>query len=172
MILRDRLMTNNLTSNADEETYAKIGGWLILCAIGLVLYPVQTAVSLYTEVIPALSAENWSRLTSPHSTAYHPLWAPLLIMEMVGNLCFLSLSVWVLVNFFKQRKFVPKLTISFLTANLIFVALDYYFIQRVLSLTNPGNMAPTINFVRTLVASIIWISYFLFSKRVKRTFIY
>jgi len=165
-------MTHNLPSNADEDRYAKIGGWLILCAIGLVLYPVQTVVSLFTEVIPALSAENWSRLTSPHSVAYHPLWSPLLIMEMVGNLCFLALSIWVLVNFFKQRKFVPKLTILFLAANLIFVALDYYLIQRVLSSTDPDNMAPTINFVRTLVASMIWISYFLFSKRVRKTFIH
>ena len=165
-------MTNSLPSNTDEKIYTRIGGWLILFAIGLVLYPVQTAVSLYTEVIPALSAENWSRLTSPHSVAYHPLWAPLLIMETVANLCFLALSIWILVNFFRQCKFVPKLIIFFLTANLVFVALDYYFIQRMLSATDPGNMAPTINFVRTLVASIIWISYFLFSKRARRTFIH
>jgi len=164
-------MTNNLPSNADDKKYDKIGGWLILCAIGLVLYPVQTVVSIYTEVIPALSAEKWSLLTSPHSVAYHPLWAPLLIMEMIGNLCFLALSICVLVNFFKRRKFVPQLIILFLAANLIFVGLDYYFLQRVLSSTDPGNMAPTINFVRTLVASIIWISYFIFSKRVKRTFV-
>ncbi|MBT8373183.1 MAG: DUF2569 domain-containing protein [Deltaproteobacteria bacterium] len=39
-----------------------------------------------------------------------------------------------------------------------------------LATTDPANMGPIINFVRTLVASIIWITYFLFSKRVKRTF--
>jgi len=28
----------------DKKNYDKIGGWLILCAVGLLLYPVQTAV--------------------------------------------------------------------------------------------------------------------------------
>ena len=73
------------SSNNDLNKYDKIGGWLILCAVGLMLYPVQTAVSLFTDIIPALSANNWYILTSPDSVSYHPLWGPLLIMELVGN---------------------------------------------------------------------------------------
>ena len=72
--------------------------------------------------------------------------------------------------FFKQRKFVPGLAIIFLVSNFIFVGLDYYFTQTILAMTDPANMGPIINFVRTLVASFIWVTYFLFSKRVKRTF--
>ena len=154
-----------------NEKFDKIGGWLVICAIGLALYPVQAAVSLYSEIMPALSSENWLRLTLPDSASYHPLWAPLLIAELIGNGCFLILSTVVVVLFFKRRKFVPKLAIIFLAANFIFVSLDCYFTQVILATTDPANMGPIINFVRTLVASIIWITYFLFSKRVKRTFI-
>lgn len=163
-------MTDSHFKNDDEKKYDKIGGWLVICAIGLALYPVQAAVSLYTEIIPALSSENWSRLTIPSSVSYHPLWAPLLITELIGNGCFLILSTCVVVFFFKQRKFVPRLAIIFLASNLIFVGLDCYFTQVILETIDPMNMGPIINFVRTLVASIIWIPYFLFSQRVKRTF--
>ncbi len=154
----------------ESKKYDKIGGWLIICAIGLALYPLQTAVSLFAEIIPALSSENWIRVTVPGSDSYHPWWAPLLIAELVGNCCFLILSIVVLVFFFKLRKFVPALAIIFLLSNFIFVGVDYYFSQLILIKEDPLNMEPTINFVRTLVASLIWVSYFLFSKRVKRTF--
>jgi len=157
-------------SNCDPKNYDKIGGWLIICAIGLVLYPVQTAVSLYAEIIPAFYSTHWSLLTGPDSVSYHPLWAPLLIAELIGNGCFLVFSIGVVAFFFKQRKFVPGLAIIFFASNFIFVGLDYYFTQILLAQTDPANMRPTLNFVRTLVASLIWIPYFILSKRVKRTF--
>ena len=157
-------------SRDGNETYDRIGGWLIICAIGLALYPVTAAVSLFSEIMPAVSSESWLRLTTPGSVSYHPLWAPLLIMELIGNGIFLILSICVVVFFFQRRKFLPKLAIIFLTANFIFVSVDGYFTQVVLATTDPANMGPVINFVRTLVASIIWVAYFLFSKRVKRTF--
>ena len=163
-------MTAARTNRDGNEHYDRIGGWLIICAVALVLYPLQAAVSLFSEIIPALLSEKWLQLTTPSSSGYHRLWAPLLIAELIGNGCFLVLSTGVLVFFFKRRKFVPKLAILFLTANFIFVSLDGYFTQVVLATTDPANLGPVFNFVRTLVASLIWISYFLFSKRVKRTF--
>jgi len=163
-------MTATQINSDGNEKYDKIGGWSIICAIGLALYPVQAAISLYAEVFPALSPENWARLTLPNSVSYHPLWAPLLITELIGNGCFLILSTCVVVFFFKRRKFAPRLAIIFLASNFIFVGLDCYFTQVILAISDPVNMGPTINFVRTLVASTIWIAYFIFSKRVKRTF--
>ena len=48
------LMTAAQTNRDGNENYDRIGGWLIICAIGLALYPVQAAVSLFSEIIPAL----------------------------------------------------------------------------------------------------------------------
>ena len=163
-------MTASQFNSEGIKKYDKIGGWLIIFAIGLALYPVQAAVSLYAEILPALSSENWLRLTIPGSVSYHPLWAPLLITELVGNGFFLILSIGLIVFFFKRRKFVARLAILFLAANFIFVSLDCYFTQVILAVADPLNMGPTINFVRTLVASTIWMVYFIFSKRVKKTF--
>jgi Protein of unknown function (DUF2569) len=163
-------MTFAQSSIDDKKKYEKIGGWLILCAVGLLLYPMQTAVSLFTDIIPALSENNWFILTSPDSVAYHPLWGPLLIMELAGNVCFLGFSIAVISLFFTRRKFVPKLAVAFIAANLVFVGLDYYLTRVILVKSDPVNLESLANFIRTLVASIVWIPYFLFSKRVKKTF--
>jgi hypothetical protein len=164
-------MIDRKTRQGGKNTYQKIGGWLILCAIGLILYPVQTMVFLITELIPALSPENWSALTSPTSPHYHSLFAPLVIAELVGNICFFIFSICLIVFFFQQRKYAPKLIILFLTTNLIFVGFDYFVTTFIIIRSSSINMDATINFVRTMVAGMVWIPYFIFSKRVGRTFV-
>ena len=155
----------------DGNSNPKIGGWLILCAIGLVLYPVQTLFSLVTEIIPAIFSDNWVTLTSPTDPGYHSLWTPLVIAELVGNICFFIFSIFIVVFFFQQRRCVVKLFIFFLIANIIFVGSDYIIINFFLIRTNTVNMDATINFVRTVVAGAIWIPYFILSKRVSKTFV-
>ena len=164
-------MTDRKIGQKGEKTYPKIGGWLILCAIGLLLYPVQTMVFLITELIPAFSPENWSALTSPTSPYYHSYLAPLLIAELVGNLCFFIFSICLVVFFFQQRTYAPKLIILFLIGNLIFVGFDYYVTTFIIVRPSSINMDAMINFVRTTVAGLVWIPYFIFSKRVARTFV-
>ena len=164
-------MTDRKTRQGREITYQKIGGWLILCAIGLILYPVQTLVFLITELIPALSPENWSAMTSPASPYYHSFLAPLVIAELVGGLCFLVFSILLVVVFFQQRRYAPKLIILFLAGNLIFVGFDYFVTTFIIIRSSSINVDATINFVRTTVAGMVWIPYFIFSKRVRRTFV-
>jgi hypothetical protein len=164
-------MTDHKTKQEGENTYQKIGGWLILCAIGLILYPVQTLVFLITELVPALSPESWSALTSPTSPYYHSFLAPLVIAELVGNVCFFIFSICLVVFFFQQRRYAPKLIILFLAGNLIFVGFDYFVATFIIIRPSSLNMDATINIIRTTAAGMIWIPYFIFSKRVGRTFI-
>jgi hypothetical protein len=58
-----------------------------------------------------------------------------------------------------------------LTGNLIFVAFDYWVTTHVILRSSSINMDAMINFVRTAVAAMVWIPYFLFSKRVRVTFV-
>lgn len=62
-----------------------IGGWLLLPAVGLVLTPFRMGVQFYRDLLPSLTPEIWHALTSPGSSAYHPLWGPLIICEMLLN---------------------------------------------------------------------------------------
>lgn len=152
------------------KSYSKIGGWLILYAIGLVLYPVQTLFSLVTVLLPAVFSDNWAALTSPTNPGYHSLWAPLVLTELAGSIGFFIGSIFIVIFFFQRRHWVPKLVIFFLIANVIFIGADYFIINIFLIRTNSVNVDATINFVRTVVAGVIWIPYFLFSRRVKKTF--
>jgi hypothetical protein len=164
-------MKDTQSKRNDENAYTNIGGWLILFAIGLVLYPVQTMVSLVTELIPAVAPQNWSALTSSASPGYHSFWAPLVIVELVGNVCFLIYAICLVVFFFQRRKYVPKLTILFLIANLIFVGLDYFLMHFIIFRASSLDMDAIINLVRSVVACIVWVPYFVFSRRVRRTFV-
>jgi hypothetical protein len=163
-------MNNGQSDHNGENSDLKIGSWLILFAIGLVLYPAQTLFSLVTELIPAVFSENWAALRTPTNPGYHSLWAPLLVAELVGNSCFFVFSIFIVVFFFQRRRRVVKLIIIFLIANIVFVSADYVIINFFLIRTNTMNVNTTINFVRTVVAGAIWIPYFLFSRRVEKTF--
>ena len=153
-----------------EKSYDKIGGWLILFAVGLVLYPLQTLYLLVTELFPAVFSDNWAALTTPTDPGYHSLWAPLVIFELVGSSVFFIFSIILIVWFFQRRRRVPGLVFLFLAANIIFVSTDYWIINFYLIRGNLINLDATINFVRTVVAGAIWIPYFMFSKRVAKTF--
>jgi len=157
----------------DQDTgksYSKIGGWLILCAVGLVLYPVQSLYSLITELIPVVFSDNWAALTSPTNPGYHSLWAPLVIAELVGSIGFFICSIVIVIFFFRRHRRAPKLIIAFMIANMIFVSADYFIINFFLISSNSVNVDTTVNFVRTVVAGAIWVPYFMFSKRVAKTF--
>ena len=152
------------------KSYSQIGGWLILYAVGLVLYPLQTLFLLVTKLLPAIFSDNWAALTSPTNPGYHTLWAPLVIAELVGSIGFFLGSIFIIIFFFQRRHWVPNLVIFFLIANVIFVGADYFIINLFLIRTNSVNVDATINFVRTVVAGAIWIPYFMFSRRVSKTF--
>jgi hypothetical protein len=154
-----------------ENAHPKIGGWLILCALWLVLFPVQTLVSLITVLIPAVTPENWSMLTSPASQGYHSFWAPLVMVELVGNIFFFVFAVCLGVFFFQLKKYVPKLAVVFLIAYIFFVGIDFLVTQFIIFRASPIKMDTITNLVRSVAAGLIWIPYFIFSKRVQRTFV-
>jgi hypothetical protein len=154
-----------------DRAYRKIDGWLILFAIGIVLYPARILVALFTELFPILSQVNWSGPTPPGDPGNHPLWSYLILAEFVGNICFFLFSICLLVLFFQRKQIVISLAMIFLISNLLFVGLDFFVVHFYLSQTDSIHPNSALNLVRTVAASAVWIPYFLLSKRVKRTFV-
>jgi len=157
--------------DAAQKQYDKIGGWLILVVIGLILAPIRLLVVLFKDLLPALSADTWSRLTTPGTEAYHPLWAPLLFFEILGNCLFIVSPIIVAVFFFQKRRFVPRLIIVLLLANLVFVAIDYFAADLIPFVAAQEDMGSLVELIRVLIACTIWVPYFLVSKRAKGTFV-
>jgi len=161
----------NSSSDVSIARGEPIGGWLILFAIGLVIYPVRAAFSIATHILPAFSPATWAILTSPGAEGYHPLWKPLLIIELGVNSLLAACAVWLLVWFFRRRRMAPMLAIAFLAFNFAYVGLDAVFARNLPGMEQTVAIATLMDVVRTGVACLIWMPYFVVSRRVKRTFV-
>jgi hypothetical protein len=148
-----------------------LGGWLILPAIGLFVLLIKMAISLFTEFLPIFQKNYWAVLTTPGSGAYHPLWAPLIIFEIAGNTLFVILDVVLIFIFFTKSYRFPALFIAFLALNLVFMVSDFFFADLIPAVAAQSGPKYIKELAQTIIGTIIWIPYFLVSKRVKNTFV-
>src|SRR5215470_7316419 len=61
-----------------------VGGWLYLVALGLCLTPVRLVAEIVRGLRP-LDPATWHAVTTPGGRAYHPLFGPLIVGELVAN---------------------------------------------------------------------------------------
>ena len=148
-----------------------IGGWLILPVIGLILLPINLLVMLVTIYSPIFTDGYWEVLTTPGSEIYHPMWAPVLIYEVVGNIVFLIGSLLLLVLLFRKHYLFPKLMIWFLSVNVVFIGIDLFLADLIPSVAAEPDPEGMKDFVRSIITAVIWIPYFILSKRVQNTFV-
>jgi len=148
-----------------------IGGWLIVVAIGVFVSPFRVLASFVKTLTPIVRDGVWSALTTPGSSAYQPMWAPLIVYELLGNFGLLLAYVGLLVLFVKRSTKFPRLFIWIAALTFPFLVIDVWLSSFVLtdqSALDPGT-------VRGLATSIgtfaIWVPYMLLSRRVRNTFI-
>ena len=168
------------TSQAmDERTAADrvegpsgLGGWLILPAIGLIVTPFRLMAYLLTDLLPIFQDGSWDFLTTPGTEAYHPMWAPVILFELAGNLFFVVMAVVLIFLFFTKSHRFPRLMIVFLLSNLAFVFGDYALANTIPFVANMEADAEVYKeMARGIGGVAIWVPYFLVSKRVKNTFV-
>lgn len=148
-----------------------LGGWLILPIIGLFANLVRLGALMINDMLPIFQKHYWEVLTTPGSPAYHHLWAPLLIFEIVGNSLFLLLSAVLIVLCFRKSYRFPKMFIGFMLFNLVFVVSDFFLADMIPAVKAQGDTESLQEIARVLIGSLIWVPYFIVSKRVRNTFI-
>ena len=148
-----------------------LGGWLILPAIGLLFAPLRILGYLFGDIIPIFQDGAWEVLTTPGSEMYHALWAPLIIFETVGNLFFVGFTLVLLVLFFTKSHRFPKLMIAYLVLNLVFVVADTVLAEFIPFIAGEHDPETYKEIARGVFGVVIWVPYFLVSKRVKNTFV-
>lgn len=155
----------------DNKGPEGLGGWLILVIIGLVVSPVRIAAMLLQNHAPIFTDGTWDVLTTPGSEVYHPLWAPLIGFELVGNLVMIALAFATLFLLVLRSRAAPIAAIGWYGGGLLFVVVDALLAYQIPMLAEQPMDAETMGeIVRSVVAACIWIPYFLVSKRVKATF--
>lgn len=155
----------------EEDSLKGLGGWLILVGAGIVLSPIRIIAMVFPTYLEVFSNGSWETLTTPGTAAYNALWAPLLIGEIAINGALVLVWLFIAYLFFTKKSMFPKFYIGILLFTLAFIVTDSAATSAVLPnepIFDPDTMK---EFVRTLIAVVIWVPYMLVSKRVKATFV-
>jgi hypothetical protein len=147
-----------------------IGGWLILPAIGLVLSPLVLLVVIVRDVLPTLQPDVWEQLTEPGSAAYHPMWATVIIYELVAYGGFLIFTLALGYLFFTKARNTPAVFIVWLVVNVAVQGVDLLLAQTIPWAAEESSASAS-GIVRGIISLFIWTPYFLHSERVRNTFV-
>lgn len=139
-----------------------IGGWLILPAIGLAISPFLSLHGIVTDSL---------LLTGDHPSLFanHPSLTSLLIFEILINTAFLFAVICLNILFYTKKRIFPRCIIAFYAAQCVLMLADH--LAAVSVFPSVDLSANVITVVRSFIVAVVWIPYFLNSKRVEATFV-
>lgn len=157
----------------DEEVNELDGlwGWLLLFAGFVVVKIVSVGFLIASTFLPLFRDGTWQTLTQPGSPAYHPLWKSVLLFELAGNLVIGAMAMVALALLVVRSAYAPRFSIGLLMGNFIVAAVGYFIAGQIPSVADHGvGYESLATLVRSALAMLVWVPYFLVSKRVKATF--
>jgi hypothetical protein len=147
-----------VSDSADRELTG-IAGWLILHVIGLALGPFVTLFALATDcrlLFGSAGRIAFERL---------PGLEGVVVYEATINFFFVAALVLLNVLFYNKKKAFQIFIIAFFVARFILLLADHLLAARF-----NAHPAPT-TVIQSFVVCVIWIPYFLRSRRVELTFV-
>lgn len=141
-----------------------LGGWLILIAFGITVTPFRLFYDLYSTP-ELLNGSSWSGLIAQ---GRYGLFA-FLFFEHVYNVLYLLFSILIVVLFYQRRSSLPLLICISYFVSLVVTSLDVFVTTTYLNSEDKDTYR---DLIRIFVATVIWIPYFIYSVRVKETFVY
>jgi len=155
----------------NEEEYKGIGGWLILVGIGIIVGPVRLFVDIISAYQPIFENGTWEALTTVSSEAYSPLWAPILIGDILYNSMMVIALVYLAFLFFTRHYRFPLVYIVLAVISLLYFPLNVWLVELAMPSVSMIDHQIINDFLRVLIVVVIWVPYMLVSKRVKATFV-
>jgi hypothetical protein len=147
-----------------------LSGWLILIGFGLCIGPVVRLGQIIPSWDSYFSLYAWQSAAVPGGAQYHPLYGPLLIFELLGNILLLTVNVLLIFLFFKRRFHFPRLYIAFVWSNAAFLMIDSVAAQSIPFLAAEEQRSAFRDAYRAVFHALLWGTYMFTSKRVKATF--
>lgn len=147
----------------------EINGWLALLAIGICIRPLMLLVDFFKT--PVLKNSLWQNLDQvKNATGNTSLLQLLLIIELAGNVFFITYSILLVFLFFKKRDIFPRSMVYYFILNFVFLLADhiaFYYIYQ----SSSWDPEATKSLIQLFVAGAVWSPYLLRSEQVKETFI-
>ena len=154
--------------NARSEP-PKIGGFLTIVAIGLLISFLQNLAGLGQSLIP-FRAEVWESLITPGVSAYHPYWKPAILFGIISASVTLALTAISLVLFFRKHRFFPTFVVVAIPVIFVLMLAGYYVEGLVPAVAaSPAYAKERHTLIIRFVAMHMWIPSFVVSERVKQT---
>ncbi|WCN37448.1 DUF2569 domain-containing protein [Aneurinibacillus uraniidurans] len=164
------------------EKYKSIGGWLILFVTSLIITFIIMLFVIINELLPVFLDKQRSILITPGSQLYDPLFTRITYIELFMSIIISISAIILLVFLFQKRKFVPKIAIIYIVFSSAYAIVDLaMYISLINHFKDIGiNLNLDANEIRekvsgslisAIVYPVVWVPYFLKSKRVKHTFI-
>jgi hypothetical protein len=159
-----------MTAQSSQAGPSGIGGWLYVVAVGLCVAPIRIGAEIVKGLRP-LDPVTWHAITTPGTRAYHPLFGPLIVGELVVNA---ALFIWagvLLYLFFAKRRAFPTMMIMFLVTRVLFQVADLG-VALMIPIT-AARIGPAVYgaLAGGVLVTLIWVPYFIRSRRVESTFI-
>ncbi|PWU19553.1 MAG: hypothetical protein C5B50_06205 [Verrucomicrobia bacterium] len=148
-----------------------LSGWLLLVGVGICAGLVWKAVFFIRSCRSFFSTVVWQAVALPGGEHYHPLFAPLLIFEVLSNLALIALNILAVCLFFTRRKPFPRTYIAMLLASLLIVLGDHLVARTIPYLAEDSTGEFPRDLFRAVFQAALWCSYMLVSRRVKATFV-
>ena len=159
-----------MSSNANEPS--GLGGWLALVIFGMFASLVRIPWDMWRLHVPLLLDGTLAKLSDPQHPAYHPLWLPFFGVEVLANLATLVFTVGLIVLVFKRSRYAPAAAIAWYVYGLALVLGDYAMWQLIPAMAEqPVDPQFIRDLARSLLVTLVWVPYFLRSRRVRNTFV-
>ncbi len=140
------------------------GGWLVLPIIGIVLTPILILAQIFDTGYFNNSIWEGFEYAGYDNVGFLKLY---LGMELFYNFTFLVFVTLTIILLFKKRTCTPIMMMIFYGCNLVIILLESFLLNQF------GIPDPTVgsDIFRAALSAAIWIPYFLYSDRVKHTFV-
>jgi transglutaminase-like putative cysteine protease len=152
-----------------DPSLAGLRSWLVLVGLSLVFAPVRLVYDIGS-TLPSYSLQTWNALTVAGQSAYDPMWAPVMLIELAINLAKLIFVVMIAVLFFRRRSSLPALLIGWMVITPLVHAADLVVAARLLKTDDAASARDWAEVGRSVFFSLVWTLYFVRSERVAATF--
>ena len=151
---------------AEEEKYKSFGGWLIFYAVLLVLGNITSLGYFAKAFVGDEFSMTYETIYTAGMTETASYLSWMITVELIAYFFFLLFTI----NFFMKSPITKSLMIIYAITTITSVVISIFLLYKIDS-NMSGSFADIFKMIISSIFVIIWMFYFIFSKRVKKTFV-